>query len=391
MALGSVANGRYALLMYVESASRQGDWYRVTLERHQHTFGCDCPKWTFQSQDIAHRSCKHTQFVTSLLRPAQGRLPGQDGSRRRYTPPLADVDETTPDPGSDHPYVHAIQTQFPGLHGQWLVDERRGMISGDSYRIIQVGLESGNGDLLQASIAFAEAHQRTVQEQVDEIAIRLGYTISLELAQRRNISIPIRPPSHFSLPRSPARTHDQATRQRAGAERRRRDYLPALDPTIGLPSIRFDDILRVAGTPAAGHTPAERAEGTLRLLLGDDLYTQLSTDGYLDVPSVHFADQKRVYRLRRDPRHLADKRVRIFEEANGRMAYVKDFCIVRAESNIPEADCFLSKWLGLLSDERRTLAVVGVHNIFQPYSDDYGQQLKETRLPVWPSQQAAAI
>ena len=303
--------------------------------------------------------------------------------RRRVQPAFDEFDETVPDPGSDHVYVQAIQTQFPGIHGHWLVNERRGVISGDGYRIVQIRLQSGNGDEVQASIAFADSHRRTPQELIDEVAIRLGYTISLELAFRRNITIGIRPPSHYTPQRQGAGTHERAVRHRVDTERRRRDYLPSLDPTIGLPSIQFDDILRVAGSPAAGANPAERAEGTLRFVLGDELYTQLSANGYLDVPSVHYADRKRVYRLRRDPHHQSDKRIRIFEETGGRMSYVKDFCIVRADQAVPEADCFLSKWLGLLSDELRTLAVVGRYNIFDPYSDDYGQHLRETRVPVW--------
>ena len=284
--------------------SRHSDWYRVTLERRQQAFGCDCPKWTFQGNDAAHRHCKHTDFVRALLRPAP-HTPLFGAGRPESARDVEQVDETAPDPGSEHPYVQAIQSQFPGIHGHWLVDERHGTIGGDGYRVVLVNLQSGNGDAIQASIAFADAHPRSSQERVDEIAIRLGYTLSLELAQRRNIPIVIRPPSHFALPRSAAQTHEQATRQQLDAERRRRGYLPALDPTVGLPSIRFDDILRVSGTPAAGSSPAERAEGTLRLLLGDDLYGHLSTDGY-PTSSVTLPIRNVSDRLRRDPRHQVD-------------------------------------------------------------------------------------
>jgi hypothetical protein len=72
--------------------------------------------------------------------------------------------------------------------------------------------------------------------------------------------------------------------------------------------------------------------------------------------------------------------VRIFEERNGMMAYVKDYCIVRADSQVPEADGWLSKWLTLLSDEARALSIVQSFNIFNPYSDS---SMQETTLPVW--------
>jgi hypothetical protein len=145
----------------------------------------------------------------------------------------------------------------------------------------------------------------------------------------------------------------------------------------------MDRILRIAGTPAAGRTPVERAEGTLRLLLGDPLYTRLLGEGYLDVPSAQFAACHRVYRLRRDPARLRDQRVRVFEVVDGRMTYTQDYCIVRRSQSVPEADHFLTKWLGLLSDERRLLEVVGPHNIFAPHSDDYGRRIDEPTLPVW--------
>jgi hypothetical protein len=102
----------------------------------------------------------------------------------------------------------------------------------------------------------------------------------------------------------------------------------------------------------------------LRLFLGETLYTQLETQHFLDVSSVRFAAQQRVYRLRRDPMKLRERRVRVFEHGQ----YVKDYCIVRGQ-DVPEADHFLGLFLGLLSDEQAMLSVVHSHNIFRPQSD----------------------
>jgi hypothetical protein len=52
------------------------------------------------------------------------------------------------------------------------------------------------------------------------------------------------------------------------------------------------DILRVGDTIDLrdGLHPAERAERTLRLFLGETLYAQLETQHFLDVSSVHYAE-----------------------------------------------------------------------------------------------------
>lgn len=86
-----------------------------------------------------------------------------------------------------------------------------------------------------------------------------------------------------------------------------------------------------------GLRPIERAEQTLRLFLGEQLYQQLETHGFLDVSSVRYAEEQRVYRLRRDPGKLCERRVRVFIHGQ----YFNDFCIVRAQS-VPEADHFLT-------------------------------------------------
>jgi hypothetical protein len=137
------------------------------------------------------------------------------------------------------------------------------------------------------------------------------------------------------------------------------------------------DILRVGDMVdlGDGRSPAQRAENTLRLFLGEQLYRQLGQHGFLDVPSVRYAAQQRVYRLRRDAANARERRVRVFE--HGR--YVNDFCIVRGQ-DVPEADHLLTVFLGLLSDELSTLSVVQSSNIFPPNSD--GSE-RETVPAVW--------
>lgn len=366
MAARSIANGEFLTLMYVQSANRPADWYRVALDRTSRALSCDCPIWTFNR--TGNRTCKHTDFVALMLSSTAG-VPTVSGAAP--LPPAAGA--TTPardDVG--HPSVQAILTQFPGIGGTWRVEERRGRLGADGYRIAQISLVSGNGDEVEASIAFVERRLPTDQARLGEVAVRAGYCLALELAHRRGIRLDVRPPSHYS------------TGSTAAAPRERRaPRLSQQGVTDGLPAIGLDQILRVAGTPAAGRTPVERAEGTLRLMLGDQIYQSLMTQGYLDVPSVRYADRQRVYRLRRDPNRREDKRIRVFEQVGTQMTYVKDFCVVRASPDVPEADHFLSKWLGLLSSEQSIIGVVGPHNVFEPYSDDYGRTLREPVLPVW--------
>ena len=139
--------------------------------------------------------------------------------------------------------------------------------------------------------------------------------------------------------------------------------------------ITLTDILRVGDQLDLGDglVPIQRAENTLRLFLGEELYTTLERQHFLDVSSVHH--RGRIYRLRRDPQRQRERRVRVFE--NGR--YVNDFCIVRGQQ-VPEADHWLTVFLQLLSDERAALSVVQQYNIFSPWSDG-GEQ--ETVPAVW--------
>lgn len=67
--------------------------------------------------------------------------------------------------------------------------------------------------------------------------------------------------------------------------------------------------------------------------------------------------------------------MRVFEHAR----YVHDYCIVRGQ-DVPEADHWLTVFLGLISDEREVLRVVQHHHVFPPYSDGYEE---ETASAVW--------
>src|SRR5262249_8306942 len=156
----------------------------------------------------------------------------------------------------------------------------------------------------------ADHHRLSDQERLGEVAVRAGYCLALELAHRRGIRLDVRPPSHYTAHGTHAATAaTAATAAIPPATRgRRRTHLPEQRTAVELPAIGLDRILRVAGTPAAGDTPLERAEGTLRLMLGDQIYQDLMQQGYLDVPSVRYADRGRVYRLRRDPARTEDKR-----------------------------------------------------------------------------------
>jgi hypothetical protein len=54
--------------------------------------------------------------------------------------------------------------------------------------------------------------------------------------------------------------------------------------------------------------------------------------------------------------------------------YVHDYCIVRGQ-DVPEADHWLTVFLGLISDEREVLHVVQHYNVFPPYSDGYEEEI----------------
>jgi hypothetical protein len=332
----SFVNGDYTLLLAVESASRPESWYRILVDRRSGAVSCDCAPYIFNRQHDAqgHRRCQHTA-IAALLSTA----PHETGTSHEIGSADTMVD----------PLLVATQEQWPGLRGTWSIERRTAPIQQHPYLFVLVRLEPGNGGEATGVVAFAEQHHPSEQRLQAGVAGWAGYAIAAEVARRGGFPLAGQPPEHFRVP------------QRQTARRTAASSSQAAFPSVGLA-----DILRVGDMIDLGDglRPAERAERTLRLFLGETLYAQLERQHFLDVSSVHFADRQRVYRLRRDHFKRRERRVRVFEHGE----YVNDYCIVRGQ-DVPEADHFLTVFLGLLSDEMETLTVVRSHNVFHPLSD----------------------
>ena len=220
-----------------------------------------------------------------------------------------------------------------------------------------------NGGIAIGVIAFAQRHRPTQQHLQTRVAMWGGYALASEVARIGGYPLAGQPPEHFRV---------------TSARRARR----AVGGQVEAPAIGLGDILRIGDVEDLGDglRPTERAERTLRLFLGEQLYQQLETRGFLDVSSVRYVEEQRVYRLRRDPGKQRERRVRVFERGR----YLNDLCIVRAQS-VPEADHFLTMFLGLLSDEESTLSVVKRHDKFAPNSD--GRE-PETIPAIWQPRRA---
>ena len=343
----SLAHGDYSLLMAVESASRPDSWYRVLSDRTTHELSCDCPAWTFNQR--GNRTCSHTDFMAPLI-----------ATEGHELVPL----HTSVQAATNAPLIEATQRQWPGLYGTWSLEQRRGAIKNKAYQLVRLRLSLGNGGTAMGWIAFAERHHPTQERISSRVAGWAGYAVAAEVARLGGYPLAGQPPEHFSIMRRAGRT---TATQRA------------------VPQIGLLDILRVADQTDLGDglKPAQRAENTLRLFLGESVYAQLEYNHFLDVSSVRYAEDQRVYRLRRDPRKTRERRVRVFERGR----YTKDFCIVRG-MDCPEADHFLTCFLGLMSDEMHILSVVQSYNIFSPCSD--GQE-QETIPARWQGREAVAI
>jgi hypothetical protein len=331
----SFANGDYSLLLAIESASRAESWYRVLADRRSGAVSCDCPPYIYNRQHDAEgrRRCQHTDIAALLS----------------ATPHETAASNALLSSQAADPLLAATQIQWPGLRGIWSIERRTAPIQQNSYLFVLVRLALGNGGEAAGLVAFAERHHPTEQRLHAGVAGWAGYAIAAEVARRGGYPLAGQPPEHFRVPQ-------RQTPRRAATP----------SPQAAFPSVGLADILRVGDTVDLGDglQPAERAERTLRLFLGEMLYVQLETQHFLDVSSVRFAGQQRVYRLRRDPMKMRERRVRVFEHGQ----YVNDYCIVRGQ-DVPEADHFLGLFLGLLSDEQATLSVVHRHNIFRPLSD----------------------
>jgi hypothetical protein len=326
----SLANGDYSLIMAIESASRPNSWYRVLADRLNGNFSCDCPAWTFRGGNRRNTSCKHTLIAQQLLATPQIGVPV---ARARGAAAETNI------------LVQATRQQWPGLGGTWAIEQRNGFIDNTSYQFVVLRLTAGNGTSVTGMVAFTNGFHQTTESLIAGVAGWAGYAIAAELARRAGYPLAGQPPQHYIV-----------TRRGTGRTSR-----------IGL-----HDILRVGEQVdlGDGYTPTQRAENTLRLFLGEELYNRLEQQRFLDVSSVLYAGQQRVYRVRRDPQKRYERRVRVFEDGT----YVNDFCIVRAQ-NVPEADHWLTVFLGLISDEANTLSVVQTYNIFSPHSDGYEPEI----------------
>jgi hypothetical protein len=343
----SLANGDYTLVMAVESSSRADSWYRVLADRQTGGLSCDCPPWTFKQGAQANasgRSCHHTRMAQQLSHATPLSAAAPVGAFVQG--------------GVLASLISATQQQWPGLRGEWSIEASVAEINEKPYVFFLLTLAMGNGGMATGVTAFAGQHRPTPQHLQTRVAMWCGYAIASEVARIGGYPLAGQPPEHF--------------RVTSGRRVRRTVAGHATAPPIGL-----GDILRIGDVEdlGDGHRPTERAEHTLRLFLGEQLYQQLETCGFLDVSSVRYAEEQRVYRLRRDPGKLRERRVRVFVHGQ----YLNDFCLVRAQS-VPEADHVLSIFLQFLSDEDSALSVVKDQNIFGPYSDGHE---RETIAPVW--------
>jgi hypothetical protein len=332
----SLAHGDYTLLLAIESASRPASWYRVLADRRNGAISCDCAPFIFNRQHDAQgrRCCQHTAIAALLSSSSEETA--ASASSARQSADRAD------------PLLVATQEQWPGLHGTWSIERRTASIQQIPYLFVLLRLALGNGGEATGVVAFAERHHPFEQRLQAGVAGWAGYAIAAEVARRGGYPLAGQPPEHFRVPQRQTSRRTTPSQQAA------------------FPSVGLADILRVGDTFDLGDglQPAERAERTLRLFLGETLYAQLERQHFLDVSSVRFAGQQRVYRLRRDPMKMRERRVRVFEHGQ----YVNDYCIVRGQ-DVPEADHYLGVFLHLLSDEQSALSVMQSHNVFRPLSD----------------------
>lgn len=355
----SLRNGDFDLILAIQSPSSPDRWYRVLLDRASARAGetvlsCDCTGWRQDAKNLAARralaaghsdigvrvprGCKHTDAARALLGPTTA------GAMPRYR--------------TDHPYVGATRTQWAPLRNfvledGWSIQEARITVSSDPYHLVLLAATGTTGVTATAAIAFAACHPSTLGSRAAPVAAWGGYTIAASFCRQAGVPLAGEPPLHFADDLRGPRTTPRSAVQ-AGSTTR--------------------EILAIGDQRDLGDglTPGQRAENTLRLFLGPQ-HALLERQSFLDVSSGLYPG--RVYRLRRDPLHRYERRVRVFE--NG--VYMRDLCIVRAQS-VPEADHFLTLHFGLIADERRILAVVQRGNIFGTQSDGHE---RETVPAIW--------
>ena len=359
----SLANGDYSLVMAIESSSRANSWYRVLADRRTGNLSCDCPAWTFNQEGRTIRACKHTRLAQELaaIQRTDQQLPAQHpgatagGYETIQITPRLWISVQRPDTTAGDTLIQATRQQWPGLNGMWSIEQRDSTFDHKPYCFVLLRLVTGNGTFATGVVAFARRFHPTQETMIAGVAGWAGYAIAAEVARSAGYPMAGQPPEHFKV------------RRTAGSR-------------TGRGGIGLADILRVGDQIDLGDglTPEQRAENTLRLFLGEELYGQLERQHFLDVSSVRYAYEQRVYRLRRDPARSRERRVRVFK----RSRYVNDYCIVRGQ-HVPEADHWLTVFLSLISDEEQALSVVQSYNIFPPHSDDYYEREEETIPAIW--------
>src|SRR5579859_1949456 len=252
----SLVNGDYSLVMAIESASRANSWYRVLANRQTGNLSCDCPSWTFR-QDGAARSCKHTRLA-QLLANAPTQPQGTPGIRERGAAAETSL------------LIQATREQWPGLGGNWSIEQRISQLDNRPYHFVLLHLSTGNGTNASGLVAFAQRFHPTPQSMVAGVAGWAGYAIAAEVARVAGFPMAGQPPEHYKVSRRTAPTTDGTTTRRR--------------PRLGL-----SDILRVGDQIdlGDGYTPIQRAENTLRLFLGEELYAQLERQHFLDRSEEH--------------------------------------------------------------------------------------------------------
>lgn len=349
----SLANGNYSLVMAIESSSRANSWYRVLADRQTGNLSCDCPVWIYRQEGDEARACKHTRLAQLLARTqGQGPVANLNSVQQHVTNTPTPIPGTLQVAGND-PLIQATRQQWPGLGGHWSLERRSCTIDGAAYHFVLLRLVTGNGVTATGVVSFTPRFHPTVESMIGGVAGWAGYAIAAEVARSAGYPMAGQPPDHFKVTRRTRR---------------------------GQTGLGLGDILRVGDQLDLGDglRPQQRAENTLRLFLGEELYTRLEHQHFLDVSSMLYPQEQRVYRLRRDPARQRERRVRVFK----RGLYTNDFCIVRGQ-DVPEADHWLTNFLTFISDEAGAISVVQNYNVFPPHSDDYYQHEEETVPAIW--------
>ena len=372
--LDMIRAGEATLVYTAQSSSKADAWYRVAQIHEDRRLQCDCGQWTrgrqWTGRSFAERSCKHTDLARRLLKPVGG-VTGPVTAERALA--------------AESPLIAAVRQQWPGLLGDWSIEEARTNVGTDVYLVYLLRLTAIAG-VFTGTLALAQRHAPTRDDLVAGLAGWAGFQIAAGVARASGYPLVGAPPQHWRAPARATPARARTTRPATGA--------PPPRTAFGL-----NDILSVGNRRELGdgRTPDQRAEALIEGFLGPE-YERLQRQGYLDVSSR--LCEGRVYRVRLDRNRAHDLRVRVFE--SGR--YKHDLCIVRETTSVPVQDQFLTIFLGLMTDEIKALSVVrGVDrsgaissygsNVFPPFSDTYyeGGRREAGPPPRWQAPRAASV